>query len=84
MDKETIENHGASSAYIDRTLVVEGQSVDQDELLKMSGVVVVLGEPGVGKSELLDYVSAKVGVSREDARIFIHDDDLRSRRWHPL
>ena len=80
MDKETIENHGASSAYIDRTLVVEGQSVDQDELLKMSGVVVVLGEPGVGKSELLDYVSAKVGVSREDARIFIHDDDLRSRR----
>ena len=58
--------------YIHRKLHRGKQLVQDQELLGMSGVLVVLAEPGAGKSELLDYFAENYATPRESASLFVH------------
>lgn len=67
-----------TDVYIHRTLLTDSGSVSEEELLTRSGIFVVLGEPGSGKSELLEHLSAALGVKRKLASIFRHEPPTRS------
>jgi hypothetical protein len=58
--------------YIHRKLHLGEQLIQDDELLTSSGVLIVLAEPGAGKSDLLDYFGRSHAVSREAASLFVH------------
>jgi hypothetical protein len=59
--------------YIHRKLYRRDQQVHDHELLRQSGVFVVLAEPGAGKSDLLDYFGEHHGVSAKPAILFLFE-----------
>ena len=59
-----------SGFYISRTLLCEDKTLTETELLRHEGVVVVLAEPGAGKTRLLSSISSQLGVVAEKASIF--------------
>lgn len=58
-----------NAAYIKRHLTLDGQVVFQDEI-KRSGCVVVLAEPGAGKTELLKNLAESFNTDRTRANVF--------------
>jgi hypothetical protein len=58
------------SFYISRTLRHDGEYLSEDELLLKSSVIVVLAEPGAGKSQLLKCLAHRLGVRATPAKIF--------------
>ncbi len=71
LDQDNNE-HGGDTAlpYLERTLVINGQEFGQEHLLTLTGPIVVLGEPGAGKTQLFASVADRLGVEMQDARIF--------------
>lgn len=61
-----------SQFYISRKLHSDRGVVSDLDLLNTSGVIVVLAEPGAGKSDLLSFFSRYYSVPREVAQIFCH------------
>ena len=61
-----------SKIYIQRKVHCGGELVYDYELLEKSGVLVVLAEPGAGKTDLLDYLGGCHTATRELASLFIH------------
>ena len=59
-----------SGLYISRTLLCEDKTLTEAKLLRHEGVVVVLAEPGAGKTRLLSSISSQLGVVAEKASIF--------------
>ena len=64
------ENLDLNSFYIPRTLRVEDRTMPEAELLAGPGVAIILAEPGAGKTDLLDSVASRLGVSRVRASVF--------------
>jgi hypothetical protein len=58
--------------YIHRKLHIGEQLIQDHDLLDKSGVLIVLAEPGAGKSDLLDYFGESHAVPREAASLFVH------------
>lgn len=58
--------------YIERRLFGEEQPLSERECLDRGGVIVVLAEPGAGKSELLTSFARQLGVVPDRASIFRH------------
>ena len=56
--------------YITRKLNLEDRVIPESEVLRDSRHVVVLAEPGAGKTELLENFSRGLGVPRQRASIF--------------
>ena len=56
--------------YISRTLLCEDKTLTEAELVRHEGIVVVLAEPGAGKTRLLASISSQLGVVAEKASIF--------------
>ncbi|MGO4619587.1 NACHT domain-containing protein [Ensifer sp. 2TAB8] len=61
--------------YVHRTLVAskgarEERSITELEVISLSKVVVLLGEPGIGKTELTKYLEASFGATRVAAGTF--------------
>ncbi|OAO04810.1 hypothetical protein A8B75_06600 [Sphingomonadales bacterium EhC05] len=62
-----------SSDYIRRHLVLEDRIVPEAEILATDRHIILLAEPGAGKTELLDSFSRDLGIKRQRASV------LRSR-----
>lgn len=62
------------SIYIDRTLYnSDNQEIKESELISLSQkVIIILAEPGAGKSCLLDNIAKQLGVQKKTANLFIH------------
>ena len=58
--------------YIPRTLLHGDKTYAEGALLAASSVIVVLAEPGAGKTELLNSLARSAGVARVKASIFRH------------
>nr|WP_321440369.1 hypothetical protein [uncultured Hyphomonas sp.] len=58
--------------YIPRTLLVEDKRITEAELLDQASVIVVLAEPGAGKSDLLEHMAALLQTKPVRASIFKH------------
>ncbi|ELH7495197.1 hypothetical protein ACSYON_001407 [Vibrio vulnificus] len=61
-----------SNLYLQRKLLSENNTLSEEELLAMSSCVVVLAEPGGGKTELLGSLAKQLGVSLITATKFVH------------
>lgn len=60
----------SSSFYIPRKLLGNERTYSEDELLGASNFVIVLAEPGGGKTELLGSLAQKLGTLVETANVF--------------
>ncbi len=58
--------------YIQRSLICDEEVFSEDRLLGMASVIVVLAEPGAGKTELLKSLAGRLGVRADKASIFRH------------
>lgn len=58
--------------YIQRRLFSEGKPLTERECLNRGGAIIVLAEPGAGKTELLESFSTQLGTTRQRAGIFRH------------
>ena len=58
--------------YIQRSLICGEEVFSEDRLLGMASVIVVLAEPGAGKTELLKSLAGRLGVRPDKASIFRH------------
>lgn len=56
--------------YIQRTLLLEGQPISETDLLGIDASLIVLAEPGAGKSALLDSAARHCGDRRYRAALF--------------
>lgn len=56
--------------YIERRLYVDEDSVSEADCLSRGGVIIVLAEPGAGKTELLNSFARQLGVKSQRASIF--------------
>ncbi len=65
-----------SEIYIPRKILVEDRLLSEQELLSEGAVIVVLAEPGAGKSELLNYLSKILSTVTTRASIFKHRTTL--------
>ncbi|MDN3696095.1 hypothetical protein QWY97_01815 [Vibrio cortegadensis] len=61
-----------SKLYLQRTLLSENKTLSEVELLSNSNCVVVLAEPGGGKTELLGSLAQLLGTSSVTATKFVH------------
>ena len=59
-----------SNFYIPRSLIYQDRTLTEAELLRDQEIVVLLAEPGAGKSDLLDSIAGRFGVPRQRASIF--------------
>jgi len=65
--------------YIARRLIAEGgTTLSEHDCLAKAGTIVVLAEPGAGKTDLLDSFGRALGVARERAGIFRHKPEVAS------
>jgi len=64
--------------YLPRTLLVNDRNIPEEKLLEECSVVVVLAEPGAGKTELLRSLARRLYVSLEKASIFRHRNSTAS------
>lgn len=62
--------------YIERHLKLEAEHIHEDQLLSLSKCIVVLAEPGAGKTELLSNLAKKSNSTRFRASIFKHHNSL--------
>ncbi|NAX45740.1 hypothetical protein CAG70_01825 [Photobacterium halotolerans] len=60
-----------SKLYLQRTLSSENKTFSEVELLAISNCVVVLAEPGGGKTELLESLAQQLGTSSVTANMFV-------------
>ena len=60
--------------YIQRSLVCGEEVFSEDCLLGMASVIVVLAEPGAGKTELLKSLAGRLDVRPDKASIFRHSN----------
>lgn len=58
-----------NGTYIKRHLTLDGQIIHQDEM-KLSGCVVILAEPGAGKTALLQKIAESLNTVRIRANVF--------------
>jgi hypothetical protein len=58
--------------YIPRTLESDGKNLAEAELLEKHSVIVVLAEPGAGKTDLLKSLAKQLDVIPEKASVFRH------------
>ncbi|MFH4713800.1 ATP-binding protein [Vibrio alginolyticus] len=56
--------------YIDRVLFSEDRKFTEPELLTYSSVIVILAEPGAGKTELLRSLAKRLGTNMKSANVF--------------
>lgn len=68
-----------NAIYIKRHLTIDGQSIHQDEM-KLSGCVVILAEPGAGKTELLKKIAESLNAIRIRANVFRNKPDVSERK----
>ncbi|WP_375322716.1 NACHT domain-containing protein [Aliivibrio logei] len=61
-----------SKLYLQRRLSSENKTFSELELLTTSNCVVVLAEPGGGKTELLGSLAKQLGTSSVSANMFVH------------
>ncbi|HDV7285181.1 TPA: hypothetical protein RJ191_002120, partial [Mannheimia haemolytica] len=51
----------------------DNQEIKESELISLSQkVIIILAEPGAGKSCLLDNIAQQLGVQKKTANLFIH------------
>jgi len=62
----------SSTFYIPRKLSSSGRQYTEAEILSASSYVVVLAEPGGGKTELLKSLAGQLGASPVSANVFAH------------
>jgi hypothetical protein len=62
--------------HIPRILLVGESTISEAECLGERGVIVVLAEPGAGKTELLNSFARRLGVSRNRASSFRHSTSI--------
>ncbi|HDM7598140.1 TPA: hypothetical protein PZ808_003080, partial [Staphylococcus aureus] len=60
-----------SKLYLQRRLSNENKTFSEVELLAASNYVVVLAEPGGGKTELLGSLAQQLGTSSVTANMFV-------------
>lgn len=65
-----------SAFYLPRTLKADDKLYNETELLKASKYIVVLAEPGAGKTRLLESLASQLGVSTTTARRLSHSRSL--------
>lgn len=67
----------SSKFYLSRILrTIDNQEFNEPELLSVKNkVIIVLAEPGAGKSYLLDSLAKQLGVTKHTANIFIHSNE---------
>lgn len=58
-----------NAIYLKRHLTIDGQIIHQDEM-KLSGCVVILAEPGAGKTALLQKIAESLNTVRIRANVF--------------
>lgn len=56
--------------YLNRTLFSDDQKYTEAELLTASNYIVILAEPGAGKTELLKSLAKQVGIKEKTASVF--------------
>lgn len=61
-----------SNLYIPRRLLSEGKIYSEAELLLASNYIVVLAEPGGGKTSLMGSLAKKLDTSAVTANVFVH------------
>lgn len=59
-----------STLYLPRKLLTNDKILGEEELLAFSNYVIVLAEPGAGKTELLNSLASKLGTSSVTANVF--------------
>lgn len=66
-----------SKFYLSRVLyTTNNQEFNESELLLVEKkVIIILAEPGAGKSYLLDSLAKQIGVTKNTANIFIHSNE---------
>lgn len=62
----------ADKLYISRTLHSEGRAYSEPELLELAQYIVVLAEPGAGKTELLGSLATQLQTNKVSATVFQH------------
>lgn len=62
--------------YIPRQLIAEDRTLTEEELLQAGRVIVVLSEPGAGKTELLKSLATLLHTTRVRASVFRHKPGL--------
>ena len=71
----------AKGCSIQRTLQCnDGTSVTENDLTRRTGVVVVLAEPGAGKSRLLEVVAKGLATTTQRASIFRNTNPMTPRQ----
>ncbi len=65
-----------STQYIQRRLAVNSKYITEEEAISSSDIIIVLAEPGAGKTELLDYFARSRKAKRHRASIFSHKDNF--------
>lgn len=65
-----------STQYINRQLTANGKNITEEEAISSSNIIIVLAEPGAGKTELLDYFAHYLKTKRHRASIFRHKDNI--------
>ena len=65
-----------NAIYIERHLTVDGQVMHQDEM-KLSGCIVILAEPGAGKTKLLEKIAESLNTVRIRANVFRNRSNVR-------
>lgn len=68
--------HRMLSNYIERRLFCDEQPLSERECLDRRGVIIVLAEPGAGKSDLLTSFARQLGVKPDRASIFRHRTNI--------
>lgn len=71
----------ATLAYIPRTLVVDKlhpdeRTIGEDEISTIQNPIIILGEPGIGKSDLSKSIAETLGAVRVSAGTFARSENL--------
>ncbi len=56
--------------YISRKLIHDNSMISQDDLLTISRFIIVLAEPGMGKTSLLEKLACSLGITTISAKVF--------------
>jgi len=67
-----------SRIYIQRRLLHEERKISQSDLIRLGKVILVLGEPGAGKSDLLTDLGRTLGAQPRSASRFRHQNNATS------
>lgn len=66
----------SAESYIDRTLLLDGRPITETDLLDLNATIIVLAEPGAGKTELLKSLARQTGTRRYRASLLSLRHDL--------